>query len=147
MGTLDQDSEWTNLTFNTACYKITIIRPVCHYSTTKKSTRASNLISWRNQSMIYWYTGSKVSANISINILFNSLLRLGDKDITSITQSPQVVQIPIGFETGSDDRTSFDSDSDFTPTSSDDISHDLHTHTGSNLSQPERKWCLIDLSN
>lgn len=79
-------------------------------------------------------------------MLFDSLLQLGDKD-TSITQSPQVVQIPIGFETGSDDGTSLDSDSDFTTTSSDDVSHDLHTHTGSNLSQPERKWCLIHSNN
>ena len=51
-----------------------------------------------------------------------------------MTDSPQVVQIPIGFE----DETTADSDSDFS-TTSDDSQLSPHTHSGSNFSQPERK--------
>ena len=49
----------------------------------------------------------------------------------SIQQSPQVVQIPIGFETG--DITTA-SDSEF---SSSEVSN-FHTHSGSSYSRPER---------
>ena len=50
----------------------------------------------------------------------------------SVEDSPQVVQIPIGFETG-DDVTSA-SDSEF---SSSEVSN-FHTHSGSSYSRPER---------